>query len=218
MSDDKSIRVSWFGQAMFLVEGGGTAVVVDPAPPETGYVYSPVRADVVLVTHSHFDHSYLEGVVGSPVVVDGGGARTVGAIEVRGYDTWHDTAGGEERGPNIAYVWKQGGLKLGHLGDLGHAPRGETLEALRGLDVLMVPVGGVFTIDAAEAAALVEQLKPRVALPMHFGTPDCTIPVRPVDDFKDAYAGKVLEVTERPVEMTAGSLPSGTEVWVLPYK
>ncbi len=218
MAVDGSLRITWFGQAMFRVSGGGATVVLDPTPPETGYRYDPVSADVVLRSHDHYDHDYLRGVRGEPQVIRDSGAFEVRGLEVRGTDSFHDAKQGAERGRNVVFTWSQAGYRLGHLGDLGHMPDDDLAEALSRLDILMLPVGGVFTIDAAQAVDLVERLAPRVALPMHYGTPDCNIPVEPVDGFARLFKGAVREIAERPLVVTTGSLPAGPEVWVLPYK
>lgn len=218
MSPGKSVEIAWYGQAMFRVSSKEATVVIDPTPPETGYVYDAVKTDIVLITHTHFDHYYLDGLEGSLKVISASGKFELGGIKAMGFDTWHDDKGGQERGSNIVYVWEQAGMKLGHLGDLGHPPAHDLVKRLLKLDILMVPVGGVFTIDAEQAARLIRDLEPRIVLPMHYGTPDGTVAVRPLDEFARAYKGPIREVAERPVEIARDSVPSSTEVWVLPYK
>lgn len=159
MAVGKSLLIAWYGQAMFSVSSTEATVVIDPTPPETGYRYDPVEADIVLVTHTHFDHYYLQGVAGNPKVVNASGKFDLGSLKAQGHDTWHDARGGEERGPNVVYTWEQAGMKLGHLGDIGHVPPRNVTKVLLGLDILMVPVGGVFTIEAEQAVRLVRDLE-----------------------------------------------------------
>lgn len=218
MSSDGAVEVTWYGQAMFTISGGGVTVAIDPVPPEVGYRYHPVDADVVLVTHGHFDHGYLEGVRGDPQVVSTGGPVSAGGLDVVGYPAFHDESEGAQRGPMVLFSWEQAGLKLAHLGDLGDRPADDVMESLAGLDVVMIPVGGVFTIDGKEAALLSAELAPAVVLPMHYGTPDCVIELHPVDDFTRSFAGEVRRVPDRPVVISCGSLPAETEAWVLRYR
>jgi L-ascorbate metabolism protein UlaG (beta-lactamase superfamily) len=214
----ESLEMTWYGQAMFSIAGAGVTVVVDPTPPETGYSYDPVGADIVLITHTHFDHNFLGGVAGSPKVINASGRFQLGGLEVRGIDTFHDAAGGSERGNNIIYTWEQAGLRVAHFGDLGHMLKPDITKKLLRLDIAMVPVGGVFTIDAEQAARLVRDLEPSIVLPMHYGTDDGKVPVEPVDEFTRWFKGNVRTVGERSVVVTSSDLPPATEAWVLPYK
>lgn len=213
----RTLDITWYGQAMFSFSSPGLTMVVDPTPPETGYAFDPFPADVVLITHQHFDHGYVQGVTGNPKVISASGTFDLGDVKVQGFDTFHDAKQGSERGPNIVYVWEQAGLKLGHFGDLGDTPSPGVLKRLLKLDVAMMPVGGVFTIDGEQAVRLIRDIEPGIVLPMHYGTSECAIPLDPVDEFTRRFKGKVRVVEERPVEVTAASVPPATEVWVLPY-
>jgi L-ascorbate metabolism protein UlaG (beta-lactamase superfamily) len=218
MAENQVLEITWYGQSMFTVSGGGITVACDPVPPEVGYTYEPVQADVVLMSHDHFDHSYMSGVKGSPKVVKKTGSTRLDGIEVKGIGTFHDAKGGKERGPNVIFTWEQAGLKVAHFGDLGVVPGPEALSALSGLAVAMIPVGGVFTIDGEQAARFVEKLAPAVAIPMHYKTPVCAIPIQEVGAFTGSFSGPVREVSERPVVITSNALPTATEVWVLSYR
>lgn len=212
------LTISWYGQAMFRIADGERAVVVDPTAPETGYSFEPFRADVVLVTHQHFDHNYLGGITGNPEVVESGGESEVAGMLVRGFDSFHDSEAGSLRGPNVIYAWEQAGLRLVHFGDLGEPAGNDVIEEVRGADIAMIPAGGVFTIDPGQAVELVKKIEPRVVFPMHYLTPDCKVGVQPVDGFTAGFGGTVRHLDARPVEVSAGNLPASTEVWVLPYR
>jgi L-ascorbate metabolism protein UlaG (beta-lactamase superfamily) len=214
----KTLEITWYGQAMFSIAGAGTTVVVDPTPPETGYSYDPVDADIVLVTHTHFDHNFTAGVAGSPKVINASGKFDLGGIEVRGIDSFHDSAGGAERGNNVIYTWEQAGMRLAHFGDLGHMLKPEAVKRLLKLDVAMIPVGGVFTIDAEQATRLIRDLEPSIVLPMHYGTADGKVPVEPVDEFARRFSGGVRTVETRSAVVTPDEVPVSTQVWILPYK
>ena len=218
MAENRILEITWYGQSMFTVSGAGTTVACDPVPPEVGYTYDPVEADVVLISHDHFDHGYLSGITGSPKVVRTAGATGLDGIEVSGIATFHDAKGGKERGPNVIFTWEQAGLKIAHFGDVGVLPGPEMLSALSGLDVAMIPVGGVFTIDGAQAARFSEELAPAVAIPMHYKTPVLSIPLQEIAGFTGSFSGPVRQMAERPLAITRDALPSATEVWVLPYQ
>jgi L-ascorbate metabolism protein UlaG (beta-lactamase superfamily) len=218
MAQNETLEIAWYGQSMFTVSGDGVTVVIDPVPPEVGYRYDPVGADVILITHPHFDHSYTDGVAGSPRVFDTSGTFEFDGLEITGFESFHDSRKGKERGPVVIYKWQQAGLKLAHFGDLGDQPAADVMENLGGLDVAMIPTGGVFTIDGEGAARLVSDLAPAVMIPMHYLTPDLTIGLQSLDEFTLRFKGTVREMGDRPLAISRGSLPSQTEAWVLPYK
>jgi L-ascorbate metabolism protein UlaG (beta-lactamase superfamily) len=215
---EESLQVTWYGQSMFRISGGGVDLVVDPVGPQSGYTFEPMPADVVLVTHDHGDHNYVEGIRGSPEVLRATGTFTLDGLHISGFPSFHDPEEGARRGPNVIYAWEQAGLRLAHLGDVGCEPDRVVVDNLKGLDLLMIPVGGVYTIDAVEAARMVRTLSPAVAFPMHYLTDDVLFPLEPLDGFTGAFPGKVRRIEERPAPVTRDMLPSSTEVWVLKYE
>ena len=170
------------------------------------------------MTHQHFDHNYTDGVAGEPKIINASGTFEVAGLTVHGFDSFNDAKHGKERGPNVIYCWEQEGFKLAHLGDLGDEPSHDVMKKLHGVDIAMVPVGGVFTIDAEQALRLLRDLEPAIVLPMHYGTPDGTVAVEPVELFTRHFKGIVREIGIRPIEITSDSIPRATEVCVLPYK
>lgn len=213
-----ALEITWYGQSMFRIADAERSVVCDPTSPDTGYIYDPVDADIVLITHEHFDHNYREGVSGNPRFVAATGDHRVGGLEVVGMPSFHDARGGRERGPNIIYSWEQSGMRIAHLGDLGEKPEKRIMDDLKNHDLLMIPVGGVFTIDGKEAAGLLSELSPRIAIPMHYKTEDCRIQLKAADDLLSHFSGPVKEPVERPLSLEREELPEGPEVWILPYK
>jgi len=214
----QKLEITWFGQSMFAVASKDATVVIDPTPPQTGYSYDPVSADVVLMTHQHFDHGYLDGVAGDAKVIKASGTFELGKLKVRGFDSWHDAKRGEERGPNVIYTWEQEGFRIGHFGDLGDEPGHDVMKKLLRLDIAMMPVGGVFTIDGEQAVRLIRDLEPGIVLPMHYGTADGTVQLQPVEEFTRRFKGVVRDMGSRPIEVTRESIPRASEVWVLRYK
>jgi len=218
MTENRALEIAWYGHAMFTISGGGITVACDPVPPEVGYTYDPAEADAVLISHEHFDHCYLAGIKGSPTVIRKAGSSRLDGIEVTGIATFHDAKGGAERGPNIIFTWEQAGFSLAHFGDLGLMPGPEILSGLSGLDIAMIPVGGVFTIDGGQAARFAQDLAPAIAIPMHYKTLACSLQIQELGAFTGSFSGPVREVEERPIVITRDALPSTTEVWVLPYQ
>lgn len=222
-----TITLQWFGQSTFLLTtSSGTKLLMDPAAPSTGYNTQPIQGvDVVTISHEHADHNYLALAPGNPVVLRGLKEndwaqvdQAVKDIKIRSYPTYHDAEGGAKRGKNAIFVLEADGLRLAHLGDLGHPLTQEQATALGKLDVLMVPVGGFYTIDAAEATQLATQLSPKVVVPMHYKTPkmQANWPGGPVDPFLEGK--KVERVGSNKVMISKDKLPAVMTVYVLGYE
>jgi L-ascorbate metabolism protein UlaG (beta-lactamase superfamily) len=143
-------------------------VVTDPYDEKVGKFPKDIEAQIVTVSHRHFDHNKVEKVKGNPFVIDGPGEYEVGGVSVIGVATFHDDKMGADRGLNTIYVIEIDGLRLVHTGDLGHKLNDEQLEDIGSVDVAMVPVGGEFTLDAKQAGEVVRQLDPWVVIPMHY--------------------------------------------------
>lgn len=195
------MKIKWFGHACFLLTfENGTKWLMDPYNDTIGY--PPIRnieADVVTCSHQHFDHNYIEAAAGNPVVITDTGEYNVGDLTINGCFTWHDKALGAQRGQNIVYIAECSGVHVAHLGDLGHLPDGILTTELSGIDVLFIPVGGSATIDGAEAAELINMLKPGLAIPMHYNTSYCkpmgakAPSLAPVEEFLDCAEGWEIE-------------------------
>lgn len=164
--------IKHIGHAEFLIENErGVRIVTDPYDAGCGYPIQKVTADTVLVSHHHHDHDAVENLKGEPRIIDTAGHYTpeagVTVTAVRGF---HDDAGGSKRGETLLFLIEAEGLRIVHLGDLGCALNSEQIEILKAPDVLMIPVGGFFTIDAEQARETAEQLGARIILPMHYKT------------------------------------------------
>ncbi|MEO0068480.1 MAG: MBL fold metallo-hydrolase [candidate division WOR-3 bacterium] len=214
------MKIKWLGHSAFLITAdAGTKIITDPYVPgaydnAVGYKRISEKADVVTVSHEHPDHCGSANLPGSPQVLKGTGPWTVAGIKISGIDTFHDKSGGRERGRNTVFVYEVDNLRIVHLGDLGHIPDEATLKALGRVDVLLIPVGGVFTIDAQEAAKLVSLLKPKVVIPMHYKTPSLSFQIEGVDGFL-RVAPNSKRIGKSEVEISLASLPDATETWVL---
>ncbi|HIE16566.1 MAG TPA: MBL fold metallo-hydrolase [Dehalococcoidia bacterium] len=211
------MKLKWLGHASFLVTSDtGLRIVTDPYSTGSGINYSPVNepADIVVVSHDHFDHNAVASVPGKPEVVTGSGTKSLQRIQFKGIATHHDESQGKERGSNTIFCFTIDGIKLCHLGDLGHKLAPQQIADIGEVDVLLIPVGGFFTIDARVATQVCDDLKPRVIIPMHYKTPKCDFPIAGVDDF---LAGKqnVRQLDSSEVEFRAGELPPATQIIVL---
>ncbi len=178
------------GHAKFLIElENGMRIVTDPYDETCGYPVTPVPADVVLVSHGHHDHNAVQTIPGSFRVIDQAGEYDLGdGVSVISVEAFHDEAKGSKRGKTLLFSLRAEGLNSVHLGDLGHLPTKEQCAKLGSVDVLMIPVGGFFTIDAAAAKETAAMLQARVVLPMHYRTQaNKDWPIAPVEDFTGLY-------------------------------
>jgi L-ascorbate metabolism protein UlaG (beta-lactamase superfamily) len=212
------MELTWYGHSCFrLRERGGPTIITDPYDDSIGYSLPRLRADIVTVSHDHGDHNHVRGVRGEPKVLTSPGEYEVRDIFITGIPTFHDRKQGEERGRNVVFTFDFDGLSVCHLGDLGHVLNQSQAEALGSVDVLLIPVGGVYTIAAAAAAEVVSLLEPRIVVPMHYKTKDLNIRLGAASAFlkemgaEDAAPHESLNVTKT-------SLPEETEVRVLEYR
>jgi L-ascorbate metabolism protein UlaG (beta-lactamase superfamily) len=217
-----AMKITYFGHSCFLVEAQDhTRLILDPylhGSFEGAMMYGPVDepADVVLASHEHDDHSATDTISGGPRVFLHPIDERVGAVSITGIQTAHDDSGGSQRGKNTVTVLDDGDLRLVHLGDLGHLLDPETLKRIGPVDVLLVPVGGHFTIDHKEAAAVVDALEPGLVIPMHYKTPKVDFPIAAVD----AFLGTQKSVQHNPsstLEVTKATLPTERTIVVLPH-
>ena len=177
----------WLGHSTFYVENeAGNRLLTDPVDEGSGYAFAPVHADVVTVSHGHHDHCALDRVTGERIVKQTCAQETLAGFAIRGFFSYHDEARGHLRGTNTIFVIEADGQRFVHCGDLGHMPDDDTIEALKGCDVLFVPVGGVYTIDGRTAWELTKRIAPKTVVPMHFLTPVLTFKLDPVDNFLSA--------------------------------
>jgi len=210
------MRLKWLGHSCFLITSDtGLRIITDPYTSGGGVGYAPVNeaADIVVVSHDHFDHNAVSSVPGRPEVVTDSGVKEAKGIQFKGIATYHDASQGGERGANTVFCFAVDGLKLCHLGDLGHLLSREEISEIGDVDVLLVPVGGFFTIDAKVASQVCDDLKPKVVVPMHYKTPKLDFPVAGVEDFvKGKKNVRTLNSSE--AEFKLGKLPGATEIVV----
>lgn len=168
--------ITWYGQACFKIQSGDLTVFLDPFSKKIGLTPPSGQADIVLVTHDHFDHNNIEALKGEYFLVNGPGEYEIKGVKVRGILSFHDSEGGAKRGLNTLYVIELEGIRILHLGDLGQELLDDyQLGEIGEVHILMVPVGGFFTIDGKAAAGIVNQIEPKIAIPMHYKVPKLAI-------------------------------------------
>ena len=167
----KCSYIEWNGHASFTITNEkGTKIITDPFVDGIGYKVKELYAEIVTVSHDHFDHNYLEAIKSNFTAIRERGQFKINGIEIKGTKTYHDTESGSLRGENTVYTYDIDGVNVCHLGDLGHELSKEQVKSIGIVDVLMIPVGGLYTIDGEIAAKVVNQLNPKVVIPMHYQT------------------------------------------------
>ncbi|HEX3000414.1 MAG TPA: MBL fold metallo-hydrolase [Armatimonadota bacterium] len=222
---ENGLLIQYLGHASFLITtGGGTRVLFDPY--DTSHYgdtlrYAPITeaADLAVITHHHADHARTADLPGAPTLIDGlelaqSGPRTFADLTLRAVHAYHDTHKGQDRGEDAMVLLETAGLRLCHAGDLGHLLDAEQIRALSPLDVLLLPVGGHYTVDAAAATQVMESLAPRLTIPMHYLTPRTSFPIAPVDDFLRGKAN-VIRPGGSDLAVTRESLPTQPQIVVL---
>jgi len=211
------MKVKFLGHASFLLTSQkGTRIITDPYKPgcfDGGIQYDPIteEADIVTISHEHDDHNETN-IKGDPVFVRETTQQEIEDIMIKGLDVFHDTNEGRDRGKNIMYTMHIDGMNVVHCGDLGHDLDPQDVERLGKVDVLLIPVGGHFTIDSANADTIINALKPKVVIPMHFKTEKCGFPIAPIEDF---IKGKEVKHVDGEFDITQDALPESTTVFVL---
>jgi L-ascorbate metabolism protein UlaG (beta-lactamase superfamily) len=211
------MKIEWLGHAAFLITANnGTRIITDPYKAGGDLMYDEVKgpADIVTVSHEHRDHNYTTTVEGKPLILKGAKTTEVKGIKFKGIATAHDESQGKERGLNTVFCFEIDGVRICHLGDLGHKLSEKEVAEIGKVDVLMTPVGGLWAIDAEVAAEVARQLKAKVIIPMHFRNARCNFPIATVDDF---LTGKknVIMADSSEIEFKAGKLPVEIQIIVL---
>lgn len=208
--------ITWLGHSCFRIKGSQITVITDPFPPDLGYSLGKITAGIVTVSHQHPSHSYIKGIGGEPKIISGPGEYEISGALIIGIATFHDAEGGKKRGKNTIYLMEVDGISVCHLGDIGHTLNAEQVEELGDIDVLILPVGGVSTIDAAGAANIIRQLEPKAVVPMHYKTPAIKRELDPVEKFLKEMGMEQAESRPK-LSVSKSNLPLSTQVFLLGY-
>ena len=210
--------IIWHGQAAFTIKGKNATVVIDPFDPKIGLPWNKQTADILLITHGHDDHHYDQGV-DAGFSAEGPGEYEVKEVAITGTRLYHDNQKGAERGKITAFTLTIDGVTVCHLGDVGHDLSGDQTEELSNCNILMIPVGGVYTIDGQAAAKMVSQLEPNIVIPMHYQIPGLSLgnELTGVEPFMKAI-GQEEWHAQPMLKVTKDSLPSEMQIVVLDPK
>ena len=215
------MHIIWHGQACFEIiasrqKGEQVSICLDPFSEEIGLKPPSLSSDIVLVTHQHFDHNNKKTIKGEPFIIEGPGEYEIKGVFVKGITSWHDNSQGEERGKNVIYIIEAEDLRLCHLGDLGQKELSEEqIEQIGDIDILMAPVGGVYTINGVEASKIISQIEPRIVIPMHYLLPKLKAKLDKVDKFLSAMGVKSAEPQPKLLIKKKDILQEETKIVVL---
>jgi L-ascorbate metabolism protein UlaG (beta-lactamase superfamily) len=171
--------LQYLGHSCFKIQdkttADGVTLVTDPFDKEIGLKAPNFEADIVTISHGHHDHDNYKSLRGNPYIISHPGEYDIKGVAVNGVDSWHDNKEGKERGGNVIYRIEIDDISISHLGDLGHILTNQQLEIVVGTDILLIPVGGKYTLDAKMAMEVISQIEPRIVIPMHYRLPGSKI-------------------------------------------
>jgi L-ascorbate metabolism protein UlaG (beta-lactamase superfamily) len=217
-----SMKITWYGHSAFHISTNqGTRIIIDPykfGAFNNALAYGPIkdRADIVITSHDHEDHNDTKDIQGKYVLINKAGDYEIKDLKIKAISTFHDPSEGKERGHNLISAIKADNMVLAHLGDLGHSLDTALLKEIGKVDILLLPVGGLFTIDAAVATEVMNAIKPIITIPMHYKTEKCGFPIDPVEDFtKGKKNVRMLNAFDVSIERE--TLPKEAEIIVLEH-
>lgn len=178
------MKIRWNGHACFtLTTNNGLIIVTDPFDKSVGYPCPDDRADIVTVSHGHHDHNDTSSLRGDFKTLDQAGTFEMGDVRITAISSYHDDVNGAKRGSNLLFKYECDGLTIVHLGDLGHLPNAEQTAFLKNADIMMIPIGGFFTIDTKQALEVIRLVQPAHVIPMHYLTPVMNFPISDEKEF-----------------------------------
>jgi L-ascorbate metabolism protein UlaG (beta-lactamase superfamily) len=208
------MKIKWHGHACFEIKNAVT-IITDPHDGKSLGIKPPhVKADIVLVSHDHFDHNALRIVKGDYVAVKEPGERVVRGVRILGIVTAHDEVNGAKRGKNVVFSFELDRIKFCHCGDLGHRLNPDQIRTLGSVDILFLPVGGIPTIDIESAREVVNDINPRIVIPMHFRVAGLSLSIQPVDVFLTGIQEEKILRVGNEIEFAKEDLPPETEYWI----
>ncbi|MDI6883110.1 MAG: MBL fold metallo-hydrolase [Patescibacteria group bacterium] len=215
------MTIIWYGQSFFEIKTRDNLkeevkITIDPFDESLGLKVPKVRADILLITHSHYDHSNKKAILGEPFLIEEPGEYEVKGVFVKGIPSFHDNLEGKERGTNVIYKIEAEEMKICHLGDLGQKElKEEQIEEIGQIDILMIPVGGTYTIGSKEAAAVISQIEPKIVIPMHYKIPKLKLNIEGPEKFLKIMGVEKIE-SQKKLKISLRDLPKEeTEIVLL---
>ncbi|MCX6759209.1 MAG: MBL fold metallo-hydrolase [Candidatus Nealsonbacteria bacterium] len=215
------MTIFWHGQSCFQIissqgKNNHVNIVIDPYSEDIGLKVPKLAADILLVSHGHHDHNNVKAVGGNPFLVSGPGEYEIKEVFIQGIPAFHDSSLGKERGTNTIYTIETEELKLCHLGDLGQKElTSEQIDKIGQVDILMIPIGGVYTISAKEAVKIMSQIEPNIIIPMHYQLPKLKLKLDGLDKFLKTMGMKKLDSLPKLFIKKKDILPEEAKIIVL---
>jgi L-ascorbate metabolism protein UlaG (beta-lactamase superfamily) len=216
------MKIKWYGHAAFkITTDGGVRVIIDPYQPGAfggalSYGKITEETDIVLTSHDHDDHNYTKDIKGAFEHFNKEGVYKEKGLTIEAFPCFHDPSEGKERGNNLVFIIEVDGMRLAHMGDLGHTLTQETVKKMGRVDIVLLPVGGFYTIDSDEAGMVMNDIKPKVTIPMHYKTPKCEFPIAGIEAFTAGKKG-IKMVNAYEIDVNKDSLPKEPEIIVMHY-
>lgn len=210
------MEIRYLGHSSFIIQTKDTSIVCDPYSPDLGLRFpSGIKADILTISHDHYDHNNIKAVEGNPFIIKEPGEFEIKGVNIFGISSFHDKNQGKERGLNTMFLIEAEGVTVCHLGDLGQALSNDQINELDGVDVLLVPVGGTYTIDAKEAEEVILQIEPKIVIPMHYGVVGLKENLNPLSIFLKDMGKENVEPQNKFVIKSGQEMPEETQIVVL---
>jgi len=207
------LQIRWHGHSCFGITNEIT-LVTDPHDGKSIGIHAPnVTGDIVLVSHDHYDHNSVKSVEkeGAKIITDTR-KRNIANVEIKGIESFHDGCCGEKRRNNIIYKFTIEDITFCHMGDLGHDLDEDTVQKIGDVDILFIPIGGTFTLDAKQAWRIIKKVKPRIAVPMHYKIGGLSLPITGIEPFLEENNYEILKVGNE-IDIEKEDLPEEPEIW-----
>jgi L-ascorbate metabolism protein UlaG (beta-lactamase superfamily) len=207
------LQIRWHGHSCFGITNEIT-LVTDPHDGKSIGIHAPnVTGDIILVSHDHYDHNSVKSVEkeGAKIITDTR-KRNIANVEIKGIESFHDECRGEKRGSNIIYKFTMEDITFCHMGDLGHDLDEDTVQKIGDVDILFIPIGGTFTLDAKQAWRIIKKVKPRIAVPMHYKIGGLSLPITGIEPFLEESNYEILKVGNE-IDIEKEDLPEEPEIW-----
>jgi len=212
--------IEWYGHSCFRIAlENGKKIVFDPFDHTVGYEQPKIEANYVLESHQHFDHNSPDTLKGNFEIIKAPGEYNFEGLQVKGHETFHDKEQGALRGKNIIFTLQAEGIVVCHMGDIGSVPSEELYEKIGPVDILMIPIGGNYTIDAKEAFEIINRMQPNITLPMHYKTMQTDMDIETIYPFLELATGyfDISRNGANSITVTKDQLKKRSRITVLEY-
>lgn len=209
------MKIQWLGHSCFKINENGLTIVTDPYNNYIGYTLEKQSADVITVSHSHKDHSAIEYITNNPKIINKMGSYDINGVKISTVHTYHDNNNGALRGDNLIFIYDFNGIRVCHMGDIGQDFNPSIIKNINNIDILLIPVGGVYTIDYNMAKKYVDGIKPKVVIPMHYKRDKLSFDLDKVDKFLNLfYKSSIIYLSTDTFEYNSAEFKEGISIVV----